>query len=153
MPISTLVLVKNKTINCAYVIFYLSWWKIQYPQKIPLLFSRPKKILASFIDRKNPFWPKCQTQKNPLDPPVIKICEWGPWAQFRRRSFHEPNLIRIKADPNYLDRLKRCAKRCPPPLNYLRGYKSFFVIFFSFICLFFRIVARLDLLFAARAVS
>ena len=26
---STLVLVKNKTINCAYVIFDLSWWKIQ----------------------------------------------------------------------------------------------------------------------------
>ena len=25
--------------------------------------------------------------------------------RFRRRSFHEPNLIRIKADPNYLDRL------------------------------------------------
>ena len=49
------------------------------PKKIPLLFSRPKKILAFFIDRKNPFWPKCQTQKNPLDPPVIKICEWGPW--------------------------------------------------------------------------
>ena len=27
-------------------------------------------------------------------------------ARFRRRTFHEPNLIRIKADPNYLDRLK-----------------------------------------------
>ena len=26
-------------------------------------------------------------------------------ARFRRRSFHEPNLVRIKADPNYLDRL------------------------------------------------
>ena len=26
-------------------------------------------------------------------------------ARFRRRTFHEPNLIRIKADPNYLDRL------------------------------------------------
>ena len=25
-------------------------------------------------------------------------------ARFRRRTFHEPNLIRIKADPNYLDR-------------------------------------------------
>ena len=44
MPTSTLVLVKNKTINCAYVIFDLSWWKIQHPKKIPLLFSRPKKI-------------------------------------------------------------------------------------------------------------
>ena len=26
-------------------------------------------------------------------------------ARFRRRTFHELNLIRIKADPNYLDRL------------------------------------------------
>ena len=26
-------------------------------------------------------------------------------ARFRRRTFHEPNLIRIKTDPNYLDRL------------------------------------------------
>ena len=42
------------------------------PQKIPVLFSRPQK---------NPCWPKCQTQKNPSDPPVIKICEWGPWAE------------------------------------------------------------------------
>ena len=25
--------------------------------------------------------------------------------QFRHRTFHEPNLIRIKTDPNYLDRL------------------------------------------------
>ena len=27
----------------------------------------------------------------------------GP--RFRRRTVHEPNQIRIKADPNYLDRL------------------------------------------------
>ena len=27
-------------------------------------------------------------------------------ARFRRRTFHEPNLIRIKADPSYLDQLK-----------------------------------------------
>ena len=27
-------------------------------------------------------------------------------ARFRRRTFHEPNLIRIKTDPNYLDRAK-----------------------------------------------
>ena len=26
-------------------------------------------------------------------------------ARFRRRTFHERNLIRIEADPNYLDRL------------------------------------------------
>ena len=39
------------------------------PKKIPVLFSRPKKIPSSFIDPKNPFWPKCQTQKNPSHPP------------------------------------------------------------------------------------
>ena len=32
-------------------------------------------------------------------------------ARFRRRTFHEPNLIRIKADPNYLDRLKWFRRR------------------------------------------
>ena len=26
-------------------------------------------------------------------------------ARFRRRTFHEPNLIRIKAAPSYLDQL------------------------------------------------
>ena len=26
-------------------------------------------------------------------------------ARFRRRTFHEPNLIRIETDANYLDRL------------------------------------------------
>ena len=26
-------------------------------------------------------------------------------GRFRRRSFHKPNLIRIKADPNNLDQL------------------------------------------------
>ena len=43
---------------------------------------RPKKIPASFIDPKNHFWPKFQTQKNHSDPPppVIKICEWGRWG-------------------------------------------------------------------------
>ena len=60
--------------------FWFELMKNTIPQKIPLLFSRPKKIPASFIDPKNLFWPKCQTQKNPSDPPVIKICEWGPWG-------------------------------------------------------------------------
>ena len=36
-------LVKNKTINCAYVIVDLSWWKIQYPQKSLCCFRDPKK--------------------------------------------------------------------------------------------------------------
>ena len=40
---------------------------------------RPKKIPASFIDPKNHFGPKFQTQKNHSESPVIQICEWGPW--------------------------------------------------------------------------
>ena len=43
------------------------------PKKIPVLFSRPKKISASFID------PKKSLLAEMSDPPVIKICEWGPW--------------------------------------------------------------------------
>ena len=42
------------------------------PKKIPVLFSRPKKISASFID------PKKSLLAEMSDPPVIKICEWGP---------------------------------------------------------------------------
>ena len=44
-----LVLVKNKTINCAYVIFDLSWWKIQYPKKSLCCFRDPKKNLGHWI--------------------------------------------------------------------------------------------------------
>ena len=69
MPTSTLVLVKKKTINCAYVIFDLSWWKIQYPKKIPPLFSRPKKIPASFIDPKKSLLAKMSDQKKSFGPP------------------------------------------------------------------------------------
>ena len=32
-------------------------------------------------------------------------------ARFRRRTFHERNLIRIRADPNYLDRLNWFRRR------------------------------------------
>ena len=66
MPTSTLVLVKNKTTNCAYVIFDLSWWKIQYPKKSLCCFRDPKKSWRLSKTQKNPFWPKCQTQKNPF---------------------------------------------------------------------------------------
>ena len=50
------------------------------PQKIRVLFSRPKKIPASFIDPKKSLLAKMSDPKNPSDPPVIKICEWGPWV-------------------------------------------------------------------------
>ena len=52
------------------------------PQKsLCCFFSRPKKIPASFTDPKRLLWPKFQTQKSHSapPPPVIKICEWGPW--------------------------------------------------------------------------
>ena len=39
--------------------------------KNPGVFHRPKKI---------PFGQNVRPKKNPSDPPVIKICEWGPWA-------------------------------------------------------------------------
>ena len=34
-----------------------------------------------------------------------------PQARFRRRTFHEPNLTRIKTDPNYLNRLNWFRRR------------------------------------------
>ena len=49
------------------------------PKKIPLLFSRPKKIPASFIDPKKSLLAKMSDPKKSFGPPVIKICEWGPW--------------------------------------------------------------------------
>ena len=48
------------------------------PKKIPVLFSRPKKIPASFIDQKKSLLAKMSDPKKSLGPPVIKICEWGP---------------------------------------------------------------------------
>ena len=80
MPTSTLVLVKNKTINCAYFIVDL-WWKIQYPKKSLCCFRNTKKSRRLSQTPKNPFWPKCQTPKIFLTPPSFNICEWGPWAR------------------------------------------------------------------------
>ena len=60
----------------------LVWYQNKY-----LCFFATQKILVSSktMDPKNPFWPKFQTPKNPLDPPpppspVNKIYEWGLWA-------------------------------------------------------------------------
>ena len=39
----------------------------------------------------------------------LLLCECK--ARFRRRTFYEPNLIWIKADPNYLDRLNWFRRR------------------------------------------
>ena len=50
------------------------------PKKIPLFFSRPTKFPASFIDGKKSLLAKISDPKNHSVPPVIKSCEWGPWA-------------------------------------------------------------------------
>ena len=55
------------------------------PQKIPVLFSRPQKIPASFIDPKKSLLAKMSDPKKSFGPPVIKICEWGPWADIPPR--------------------------------------------------------------------
>ena len=47
------------------------------PKKIPGFFLLFKKIPMSFIDPKNPFWPKFQTPKNPSEipppPPSVSV--------------------------------------------------------------------------------
>ena len=78
---------------------------VAYPTNPLVLFSRPpKKISLLFRDPKNPgtfrrskkkiFWSKFQTQPPPpqAPSPVIKICEWSPWA---RNSVQRPNLLLV----------------------------------------------------------
>ena len=61
--------------------FWFELMKNTIPKKIPLLFSRPKKIPASFIDPKKSLLAEMSDPKKSFGPPpVIKICEWGPWA-------------------------------------------------------------------------
>ena len=62
------------------------------PQKIPVLFSRPKKIPASFIDPKKSLLAKMSDPKNYSDPPVIKICEWGPWGKIKQLTMEIERL-------------------------------------------------------------
>ena len=68
------------------------------PQKIPVLFSRPKKIPASFIDPKKSLLAKMSDPKKSFGPPVIKICEWGPWADtsLRRALSAGPKGVRLR---------------------------------------------------------
>ena len=70
---------QNYELRLCYCWFELM--KNTIPKKIPVLFSRPKKIPTSFIDPKKSLLAKISDPKNPSDPPpVIKICEWGPWG-------------------------------------------------------------------------
>ena len=52
---------------------------ILYPKKSQLQNLSTQKNPYFFLSIPKNLWPKCQTQKNPSAPPVIKICEWGPW--------------------------------------------------------------------------
>ena len=56
------------------------------PKKIPPFFSRPQKIMASFIDPKKSPLAKISDPKNHSEPPVIKVCEWGPWGVQKYRA-------------------------------------------------------------------
>ena len=58
------------------------WSFFRNPKKSLCFFSRPKKIPASFIHPKTSLLAKISDPKTSLgpSPPVIKICEWGPWV-------------------------------------------------------------------------
>ena len=60
---------QNYKLRLCYFLFELM--KNTIPKKIPVLFSRPKKI---------PFGQNVRPKKILRTPPVIKICEWGPWG-------------------------------------------------------------------------
>ena len=71
-----------------------------YPKKSQLFFANPKNSLyfslrpktfpASFIDPKKSLWAKISDPRKSLGPPVIKICEGGPWG-FCIRGRHQGN--------------------------------------------------------------
>ena len=58
----------------------LIWADEKYnTQKTPVLFSRPQKIPASFIDPKKSLLAKMSDpQKNPSDPPSLKYVSGAP---------------------------------------------------------------------------
>ena len=60
----------------------IPWSFFRNPKKSLCFFLRPKKIPAYFIDPKKSLWAKISDPKKSLGtpPPVIKICEWGPWV-------------------------------------------------------------------------
>ena len=57
----------------------LIWADEKYnTQKIPVLFSRPQKIPASFKDPKKSLLAKMSDPKNPSDPPSLKYVSGAP---------------------------------------------------------------------------
>ena len=86
------------------------------PKKFLCFFSRPKIIPASFVDpKKNHFWQNFRPQKiTRIPPPVIKICEWSPWAPARcatvkTRIKVEGRVVRVIVHPP-----TRCFARLAP---------------------------------------
>ena len=113
MLTSTLVLVKNKTINCAYVIFDLSWSETYNTQKnLSVVFASPKNPHVFHRPKKNPFWTKCQTQKNPSDLPVIKYVSvaLGVFSAMFVTEQSRPTLI-SKVESHISD-IEFCATHC-----------------------------------------
>ena len=55
--------------------------KYNTPKNLCVVFATQKMPL-SFIDPKNPFWPKCQTQKNPSHPPSLKYVSGAPGREY-----------------------------------------------------------------------
>ena len=74
---------------------YYCWFELMkstIPKKIPVLFSRPRKMGVFHRPKKIPLGQNVRPKKilrTPQPPPpppphppppIIKICEWGPWA-------------------------------------------------------------------------
>ena len=60
--------------------YFLIWADEKYnTQKNPSVVFATWKIAASFTDPKKSLLAKISDQKNPSDPPSLKLCEWGPW--------------------------------------------------------------------------
>ena len=60
--------------------YFLIWADEKYnTQKNPSVVFATRKIPASFTDPKKSLLAKMSDPKKSFGPPVIKICEWGPW--------------------------------------------------------------------------
>ena len=72
---------------------FLIWADEKYntPKNPSVVFATQKNRGVFRRPKKNPFWPKCQTQKNPSDPPSLKYVSvsGAPGVKFlTQRSFH-----------------------------------------------------------------
>ena len=70
-------------------------------------------LITTGVDRNPEYQSRCSTRL------TYRRLE-GVKARFRGRTFHEPNLVRIKAEPNDLDRLNRFRRGSYLQLNYVQ---------------------------------